>query len=175
LDTEGQLLGEPQELRRRRVQREHALGLHARHAGDRGDLLERRRRQEATRGEARAHPHPPPRHGDLAEDEAVAALDEAHDALAHGAQRDESGDTERDTRDRERVAVEDSAETYHSKRDSTGRSARRRIQTFTRAIENRSRSDARARHDMPRKAPPDNTLSTASTMPNAVLGLRNSS
>src|SRR5207245_1273031 len=122
----------------------------------------RRRRQEAARGEARAHPHPPPRHGDLAEDEAVAALDEAHDAFAHGAQRDESGDTDRDTRDRERVAVEDSAETYHSKRDSTGRPARRRIQTFTRAIENRSRSDARARHDMPRKAPPDNTLSTAS-------------
>src|SRR5438552_58436 len=60
------------------------------------------------RREARAHSHPPPGHGDLAEDEAVAALDEAHDALAHGAQRDETGDADRDPGDRERVPAKNS-------------------------------------------------------------------
>src|SRR5207247_1923804 len=66
------------------------------------------RRQETARREARAHSHPPPGHGDLAEDEAVAALDEAHDALAHGAQRDETGDADRDPGDRERVPAKNS-------------------------------------------------------------------
>src|SRR5438034_8655864 len=54
---------------------------------------------------------------------------------------------------------------YHSKRDATGWPARRRTQTFTRAIENRIASDARVRHDMRRKAPPESTLNTASSMP----------
>src|SRR5213594_1492359 len=64
---------------------------------------------------------------------------------------------------------------YHSNRDATGWPARRRTQTFTRAIENRIASDARVRHDMRRKAPPESTLNTASSMPKAVLGWRKSS
>src|SRR2546427_6803249 len=60
------------------------------------------------RREARAHPHPASGHGDLAQDEAVAALDEAHDALAHGAERDDAGDADRDPGDRERVTAKES-------------------------------------------------------------------
>ena len=80
------------------------------------------RRQQAAGREAGAHAHAAPGHRDLAEHEAVAALDEAHDALGHGAERDDPGHADGDAGDGEGVAAQRAEkDRYHSSRDSTGR------------------------------------------------------
>src|SRR5262245_15207148 len=106
VDAEHELLAERHELRGRRIQRQHDLGLDPRHALDLGNGFDRRGGQEAPAGEAGPHAHPAPRDGDLAEHEAVAALDEAHDALAHRAERDEPGDADSDAEDGEQVPAQ---------------------------------------------------------------------
>jgi hypothetical protein len=138
--------------------------LHAAHALDRRDLLEHAPGQEPAAGEARAHPHPASGHGDLPEHEPVAPLDELHDALGDRAERDETRDADRDAGDRERVAPErreDAPEgRYHSRRDSTGRPARRQAQVLTRAAANIIASPRRTRSGVLTQLPPDSTLST---------------
>src|SRR3990172_6537281 len=76
VEPQDQLLGQGQELGGDRIEREHHLGLDCRHPRDGQDLLELPAWQQAAAGEARAHSQPLPRHRDLPQDEAVAALDE---------------------------------------------------------------------------------------------------
>src|SRR6185436_18649874 len=60
--------------------------------------------------------------GDLAQHEAIAALDEANDALGHRAQRHDPRHADRDPGDRESVAAEDS---QHGRPELTGSPPRR--------------------------------------------------
>jgi len=106
-----QFLGERHELRGARVQRQHHLRLHAGDARHLADGLDGRRGQQAAGGEPGAHAHPTPRHRDLAEHEAIAALDEAHDALGHGAERDDARHSDGDTGDGEDVTTEGATQT----------------------------------------------------------------
>ena len=71
-------------------------GWTAGHAGDPGDLGDLGGAEQPARGEARAHPHALAGHRDLAEDEAVAALDEARDPLGHRPERHQARHAHRD-------------------------------------------------------------------------------
>ncbi len=107
VDAEDELLVDRHELRGRGIQRQHDLGLHTRHARHLRDRTDRRGRQDPAGGEARPHAHAPAGDGDLAEHEAIATLDETHDALAHGAERDEPRDADGDTQDGEEIPAKD--------------------------------------------------------------------
>src|SRR5262249_48669472 len=121
------------------------------------------------------HAHAAAGHRDLSEHEAVTALDEPDDALAHRPQRNQTGHADGDAHDGEEVAAQRADERHHSRRDPTGRPARRRTQTLTRARANRMDSDRRVRHGMRLKKPPASTPSTASSAPKRSDGFRNSS
>src|SRR5438876_1174559 len=66
-------------------------------------------------------PMPIPRHRDLAEHEAIAALDEAYDALGHGAERDDARHSDRDAGDGEDVATESATQVRDHRLASDGR------------------------------------------------------
>ena len=102
---EHQFLGEREELRGRGLERQHHLRLGRGHAGDPGNLGDLGGAEQPARGEARAHPHALAGHRDLAEDEAVTALDEARDALGHRPERHQARHAHRDAEHREQVAA----------------------------------------------------------------------
>src|SRR5262249_32759128 len=90
------------------------------------------------------------------------ALDEANDSLAHRAEGHQAGDADGDAEDGEEIAAQDSQGLHHSSRDSTGRPARRRAQTFMRAAKRSTRNASGALQSIFINAQPECTLSTAS-------------
>ena len=119
VDPEHELLGEGEELGNARVEGQHDLGLNALDPGDLPDLRDLGAREESAPGEAGAHADSGPGDRDLTGDEAVAALDEARDALGHGAERDQAGHTDGDADDGEEVAAREEA--AHHARAGPGR------------------------------------------------------
>src|SRR5262249_38305029 len=134
--------------------------------------------------EARAHAHPLPRDGDLAQHEPVAALDEAGDALGHGPERDEARHAHRDADHGEGVAArKERGEPHHPSLDSPARRRRlqqslttrprqRRRHRLTRTMTKKPVSEPHIRRRMRRKAPPASTPVTLSSMASRSLGRR---
>ncbi len=127
--------------------------------------------QEPARGEARAHAHPLARHRDLAEHEAVAALDEAADALGHGAERHEARHAHRDAEHGEEVAPREARRPRTSTpvgipRDPGAGCTRRLMRTMAK----KSSIRRRILRGMRRKPPPARMKVTAFTSPRASRG-----
>src|SRR5262249_27030218 len=134
-------------------------------------------------GEARSHAHPLAGHRDLPEHEAVAAVDEASDALGHRAQGDQARHADRDAEHREEIAAgggvppggaeETRRAPSPSSLDSTARPARRPLQRCRRTRTKNTARDSRMRSGIPRNPPPASTPVTESSMASVSRGRRN--
>src|SRR5262249_282035 len=110
------------------------------------------------------------------EDEAVAALDEAGDALGHRPEGHQPRYSHRDAEHGEEIAArQETAQGHHSSRDSTGRPALRRLQRLTRTMAKKTPRARRPRRGAPLKVPPASTPVTLSSSPAAGRGAKNTS
>src|SRR5207249_2601984 len=159
-----------------RVEREHDLRLHALHARHFRDRADRRGREDPAGGEAGPHAHAPAGHGDLAEHEAVATFDEAHDALAHGAERDEPGHADGDAEHREEIPSKDpqpphdGGPTGFTTRVRLDGSASSRSRAHSRSCEQNQRTRGDTKSGIRRGANACSTSSPSSTGATAVAG-----